>query len=452
MASPYFDRSMNPDVEGGAAWIWSLGLRSDGAIAIAGGTSFEEPENGWAYGLWNAVLDASGGPTWSQDLEWAPAGVAGGNQGGTAVLVLPDNGLAFAGTLKDDVRLSRRDPGGQKLWQRAYGEGTSVDQALGLSQDASTGFIVVGISQAPGTSGGRPWLWHADTGGNLLASTPIGDLEQGVVRAIARTAAGDAWLLAGSLVDGSGQTRAWSAELSAGALEAASGLQGGGGVALSWKNIYQIKTLTGAHTTLALPSGGAILSLDSLDSPNAPAPPPNQDALLLRLDAGGQTVWQQSLGGPGRDEVSAVALVGSSLAGGEGLVAVGQTAASATAQPDAWLVRLDMAGKLLWQRTYGGADWDVAFDIAVLPDQIPGGAGFLLAGSTVSKVLATKVQAHAYPDAWLIRTGPDGHLRCDGKIFCTAEQVIDCHDKDPCTLDRCDPANGLCTHSKQTCP
>jgi hypothetical protein len=56
-----------------------------------------------------------------------------------------------------------------------------------------------------------------------------------------------------------------------------------------------------------------------------------------------------------------------------------------------WVLRLDEAGNVVWDHTYGGAEYDAANSIVALAD-----GGFAVAGSTNSK------GAGSY-DMWVLR-------------------------------------------------
>jgi len=453
-ASPYWDFNLNPDIEGGEAWIWSLKVRKDNSLALAGGTRFEEPESGWAYGFWNGVFDnwnpttASVKSIWSDSQEWKPGSPpAGQYQSSSAVVLLADGGLAFVGTSIDDARLYKRDADGVKVFGRSYGLAISTESAWGVAELASGGFVLVGAyaatAQAVQDDQAWPWFLHVDKDGNqpmdsvgkpYPAILPLGEV-RGVARAV--LAEKDSVVVCGSQGGGEGVkgfAQVWLARLDFdGKLV---------------KTLYAGKGIGGfdqrAAAMAAVPEGGFVLAGDVVVGKIAMVD--NHDALLVRVDADGKHLWHKILGGTARDQFTAVQYLPADFPDGAGFIATGFHATDNTANPDAWLVRTDLKGNILWQKSYGGSDWDVAYDVAVLPLTYPGGVGFLLGGSTVSKVLATKVKVGA-PDAWLVRVGPHGESRCDGQTWCTAENVVDCHDTNPCTADTCNPDNGLCSHT-----
>jgi len=96
------------------------------------------------------------------------------------------------------------------------------------------------------------------------------------------------------------------------------------------------------------------------------------DVLLLRTDANGELLWQQTYGEDQDDGGSSVAQM---LDGG--LMIAGQTVSSDAQGTDALLIRTDQNGNELWSRTYGGPLNEHA---AAYP--MPDG-GFMLYGNVV---------------------------------------------------------------------
>jgi hypothetical protein len=104
------------------------------------------------------------------------------------------------------------------------------------------------------------------------------------------------------------------------------------------------------------------------------------DGWVVKVDAAGQYQWQRTMGGSGMDDLSDVVscpdggyLVTGTTNSDDGDVSGGH------GQEDMWLVKLDAAGDLLWQRTYGGTSVDKALAVAACSD-----GSFVIAGHTSS--------------------------------------------------------------------
>lgn len=117
----------------------------------------------------------------------------------------------------------------------------------------------------------------------------------------------------------------------------------------------------------------------------------NSDIYVLKLDADGQKTWSRTLGTAGLDQG-----VGAVEVDGGGYVVVGFTNGRGQGGYDGYVAMLDDDGTPLWERTYGGPDWDFLYSVCRDPD-----GGFLLAGQTFSG-------GEGDGDAWLIKLNEEG--------------------------------------------
>jgi len=106
------------------------------------------------------------------------------------------------------------------------------------------------------------------------------------------------------------------------------------------------------------------------------------DGWIVKLSASGNLEWEKCLGGTYRDVFNSVVQTSDG-----GFVAAGYTESNdgdvtgnhGYNNPDAWVVKLDSAGKLLWQKCFGTKAYEKANSIVETAD-----GGFILAGSTDS--------------------------------------------------------------------
>ncbi len=87
-----------------------------------------------------------------------------------------------------------------------------------------------------------------------------------------------------------------------------------------------------------------------------------QDVLVLKYDPSGRLLWTRIWGGPEDDGGSAVAV---DSAGN--VYIAGSTQSFGYGWADALLLKFDSSGNLIWSRTWGGASFDAASDIAFDP-------------------------------------------------------------------------------------
>lgn len=119
----------------------------------------------------------------------------------------------------------------------------------------------------------------------------------------------------------------------------------------------------------------------------------SHDAWLLKIDAHGMLLWNQTFGGSGDDRINAVLQTMD-----EGFALAGITDSSGAGGQDAWLLKTDPHGMLLWNQTFGGAGDDKVNAIIETTD-----GGLILAGSIWSSE-ANEV------DAWLLKIDAYGTL------------------------------------------
>ncbi|MEM9821551.1 MAG: hypothetical protein AAF985_10785, partial [Bacteroidota bacterium] len=129
------------------------------------------------------------------------------------------------------------------------------------------------------------------------------------------------------------------------------------------------------------------------------------DAWIIKVDDAGQLLWSQSYGGSGQDE-----WVDIQATNDGGYVLYGQSnstdgdVGNTMGGFDLWLLKIDANGQIEWSQTYGGRADERASKILLRPD----GQFYLLANSFSSDFPG--VAAHRGADAWLLRIDVDGEL------------------------------------------
>ena len=132
------------------------------------------------------------------------------------------------------------------------------------------------------------------------------------------------------------------------------------------------------------------------------------DAWVVKLDSSGGVTWQKTYGGTGSD----YALDARQTSGG--YIVAGMTNSYGTGDSDAWILKLDENGGIVWQKTYGGTGGDWANSVRETT------GGYIVAGSknndywvlkidTVGEVTWQKTYGGSGQDGgYLIRTTKDG--------------------------------------------
>ena len=110
------------------------------------------------------------------------------------------------------------------------------------------------------------------------------------------------------------------------------------------------------------------------------------DIWVLRLDGAGNVVWERTFGGTEKDAPLSVVRLSEG-----GFAVAGEAQSKGAGGRDFWVLRLDGAGNTVWERTFGGAEDDVARPVVALAD-----GGLAVAGYTKSKGAGES-------DAWVLR-------------------------------------------------
>ena len=155
-----------------------------------------------------------------------------------------------------------------------------------------------------------------------------------------------------------------------------------------FKAEYNKLGLNAAYSAVAVGDGFALVG-------ETGAKDSKSDAWLLRTDSVGNLLWDKTYGGDGADSATAVVAVS------DGLVFVGQTNSKGAGLDEFWLVRTDNKGEIVWDKTYGGQVQEYATALVSLPD------GFAAAGY----VFVPKDAGQ--PNLRLIRTNLKGELLWD---------------------------------------
>jgi|GEM_PF-1432325 len=119
---------------------------------------------------------------------------------------------------------------------------------------------------------------------------------------------------------------------------------------------------------------------------------------VLLIPGGTQVMtWAEAFGGQDSDQATSVLQTDDG-----GYAMAGLTSSFGSGGTDAWLVKTDAEGKLIWSSTFGGEKDDVALCMHKTDD-----GGYILAGCTESEGEGGK-------DAWLVKAGSEGDTLWSG--------------------------------------
>jgi len=188
-----------------------------------------------------------------------------------------------------------------------------------------------------------------------------------------------------------------------------------------WEKVYGGTAMDWLSDGKQTADGGFILAGWSDSDHGGNRTSSERGAWVVRIDSAGTLLWDRSFGSAGGARVNALELTadGGFLLGGSGTGAL--TEGGVNDFSDFWIARIDASGNELWHQAYGGTELDILTSMSPSPD-----GGFLLAGYSYSGSSGNKttpITNPQYPDAWFIKLAPEDP-DCD-------------HDGVPNALDLC---------------
>ena len=135
------------------------------------------------------------------------------------------------------------------------------------------------------------------------------------------------------------------------------------------------------------------------------------DVWVVKLDINGNLLWQKSLGGTQRDFANSIQQTtdgGYIVAGGsfsnDGDV-TGHHGPNIYA--DYWILKLDGGGNIQWKKTYGGSKGDIAMSVRQTTD-----GGYIVAGNSASTDGDVQgVSDSIYGDFWILKLDRQGNMQ-----------------------------------------
>ncbi|HWQ66383.1 MAG TPA: hypothetical protein VN372_05890 [Methanospirillum sp.] len=291
------------------------------------------------------------------------------------------------------------------IWQQTLGGPIGEEWGYSLDATPDGGLIAVGITYSRDANitnahgNGDLWAVRLDGDGNLIWESAYGGNESDYGLSVKSTADG------GSVIVGT--TGSYSGDVT--------GYHGNGDLWVlrldpSGNSVWQ-KALGGNQTDeggdiLQTSDGGYTLVGYTLsDDGDATGHHGGGDLWMIRLDPGGNLLWQKTLGGSRRESGGSIiqtsdggyAITGNSYSSdGDATTNHGSS--------DVWVVKTDANGNLLWQKSYGGSQLDWGHSLVELP-----GGDLLVTAVTVSSDGDVSLN-HGAGDVWVLRLSPDGTL------------------------------------------
>jgi len=269
-------------------------------------------------------------------------------------------------------------------WQRSYG-GTLEETCSDLKPTSDGGCILVGTSYSydgdvTGNHGnGDGWIVKIDQYGNIEWERTLGGSNYDFILSVDLTSDGGYILSAGTTSndgDVSAYQGLFSSDLWVVKLDSSGNIE--------WDKCYGGTGDEYPRTVERSSDGGYILSATTRSSdgdvsgyhPGSEPWNPSADIWLIKIDSIGTLLWQRCLGGSDNENVSAVKQISDNglVIGGETWGSydgdlIGNTDTASSGGGSVWIVKLDSARNILWQKTYGGSELELGSDLLICSDE-----------------------------------------------------------------------------------
>jgi hypothetical protein len=404
----------------------------DGGFLLAGSSSSPPGGNKTApnysnYDYWIVHLDAQGNQLWDHSfgglrldlLTSVEETIDGGLiTGGISWSTNSGNKTTghFGSYASDDFWVIRLDSSGSKIWEQNFG-GTGVDPLRKVAQAVDGGFFLCGDSGST-NSGSKTatnygtgryltsdyWVVKVDTNGQQLWDKSYGGNDDELAWCAQMTTDGGLILGGASRSGPSGnKTRAnfggydfWVMRTDANGNKL-------------WDAAFGGSNDDTMYCVAQMPDGGFMLGGRSDSPPSGNKTSPNYgnfDFWVVRLDATGNKLWEQSFGGTEDDflyDINVTKDGGVILGGFSVSMPSGNKTAPNYGGSDFWVVRLDADGQKMWEASYGGSRSDEAKSVRQTSD-----GGFILGGTSASPADGNKTAPDFFfGDFWVLKLGPE---------------------------------------------
>ncbi len=308
-----------------------------------------------------------------------------------------DGGFVVAGYTsskgagKSDIWIVNIDKDGNKIWDKTFG-GKSIDEANTIIQSQDGGFVVVGFTLSKGAGKSDIWIVKIDKDGNKIWDKTFGGEKWDKANAIIQSQDGGFVVAGYTESKGVGKRDAWIVKID----------KDGNKI---WDKTFGGKSIDEAISIIQSQDGGFVVAGYT----------GSKGAWIVKIDKDGNKVWDKTLGGEKWDKANAI-----TQSQDGGFVVAGYTESKGAGGKDIWIVKIDKDGNKIWDKTFGGKDYDKANTIIQSQD-----GGFIVVGFTLSK------GAGSY-DAWIVKIDKDGNKIWDktfgGKKWDEANTIIHAQD------------------------
>lgn len=408
---------------GGTNWDQGASVcqTTDGGSIVAGyspSTDGNVTGNHGGGDFWIVKLDNSGNIQWQKslggsDYDYAYS-VKQTSDGGYIVAGRTESNdgdvTGYHGSVHPDFWIVKLDTTGNIQWQKSIG-GSSHDVAYSIQQTSDGGYIVAGESSSTDGDavGHLPynntdlWIVKINSTGNIQWQKSFGGYGSEVAFDAKQTSDGG-YIVAGATASNSGDVTLLYGEYDYWVLK----LDSVGN--LQWQKTFGGSGTENAQSVIQTSDGGYMVAGFSRSGNGLVHDHYGNlytnDAWLIKLDGNGNIIWKKSKGGTGNDVANFIKEMpdGGYVFAGYSSSDDGDAAGNPTGSANYWIVRINNSGNVIWQKSMGGSLADFGQSMSQTSD-----GGFIMTGYSYSN--DGDVSLHygipTYPDFWVVKLGPE---------------------------------------------
>ena len=232
----------------------------------------------------------------------------------------------------------------QIVFEKAYGN-SQEEHGEGIVQLPDSSYIIVGSTSSFGDLTSDALIFKIDSVGTVLWTKNKGGSNVDHLKKIIRTSDGNLAMVGYTNSYGAGGYDVYFMRMDSNGVILQSRTFGGS----DWDLGYSLTETS---------DGGIVISGETYSSGSG-----QNDAFLLKIDSFGDTVWSQTYGGIGKE-------IGWSVkeAVNGDLLLSAETSSIGAGKQDAWILRLDNLGNIIWDQTFGDSEDDYGADMVELPN------------------------------------------------------------------------------------
>jgi len=237
-----------------------------------------------------------------------------------------------------NIYLIKVDSSGSKEWERIITEKNS-ETVAGIVTLTEHGFVIAGYRMIEKTyyhnSARQAFAMKVDGMGEIIWRQTYN--EEGSIRIWDITSFQDkGCLIVGTTTDNDPDGDVYALKIDENGQEV-------------WKVVHESNSTQEAFVATSSSDGGFILAGTNGTIPNS-----IYDILVVKLDSNGQVLWSTVYGGPDYDKVNSI------ICTEDGAILVGKTRSFGAGGVDAYLLKINNTGYLIWEKMIGGPQYDDA--------------------------------------------------------------------------------------------